>query len=68
MWRFAVLLEIADLTQFPVTPCLEFIIEQSSGTADLRGRDAFDAELAHHRLDLAGRDALDVHLVAREKG
>ncbi|RMF34013.1 MAG: XRE family transcriptional regulator, partial [Alphaproteobacteria bacterium] len=37
-------------------------LKEHGGAADLRGRQARDTELAHHRLGLAGRDALDVHL------
>ena len=54
--------EVLDFAQRPVAPGLEFLVKQSGRTTDLRGRQALDPELAHHRFHIAGGDALDVHL------
>ena len=58
--------QISDLAERPAAPGLQFVVEQLCRAADLRRRQALDAEPAHHRLDLAGRDALDVHLGHRQ--
>ena len=58
--------QIPDLAERPGAPGLQFVVEQLGGAADLRRRQALDAELAHHRLGFAGRDALDVHLGHRQ--
>ena len=54
--------QIPDLAEGPGAPGLQLVVEQLRRAADLRGGQAHDAELAHHRLDLAGGHALDVHL------
>ena len=58
--------QIPDLAERPVAPGLQLVIKKLRRAADLRRRQALDAELAHHRLDLAGRHALDVHLRHRQ--
>ena len=58
--------QVTDVTERAVAPRLQLLIEQDRGTADLCRGEAFDAELAQHRLGLAGRDALHVHLGHRQ--
>jgi hypothetical protein len=58
--------QIPDLAQRPVAPGFQLVIQKLRRAADLRGGQALDAELAHHRLDLAGGHALDVHLRHRQ--
>jgi hypothetical protein len=53
--------QIPSLAEGPGAPSLQVLVEQLGCAADLRRRQAFDAELAHDRLRLAGRHAFDVH-------
>ena len=58
--------QVSDLAEGPGAPGLQLVVEQLRRAADLRGREALETELAHHRLDLAGRHAFDVHLRDRQ--
>ena len=53
--------QIGTSCQWPVTPFLEFDIEEFGAVADLGGTDGGAAELFDDGGDLAGGDALDVH-------
>jgi hypothetical protein len=44
--------QIPGLAQGPGAPGLQFLVEQLRRAADLRGRQALDAEFAHHHLGL----------------
>jgi len=45
--------QIPDLAKRPIAPGFQLVIQKLRRAADLRGGQALDAELAHHRLDLA---------------
>jgi len=58
--------QILDLPKRASAPSLKLLVEQLGGTADLRRRQALDAEFAQHHLGLARRHAFDVHLRHRQ--